>query len=140
MILNSKKYVVNIIDEDNIGNGIAKIDNFVIFVKNALKDEILEIKINNIKKNYATAHITKFIEESKNRTAITCPNYEICGGCNFLHTTYQNELLIKQKYLEKLFNRSIPILHSNLYYNYRNKVTLHVINGKLGYFDNMTHN
>ena len=37
------KYKVKIIDEDNIGNGIARIDNLVIFIKNALIDEELEV-------------------------------------------------------------------------------------------------
>ena len=45
------KYIVEIIDEDNIGNGIAKINNKAIFIKNALKDEKVEIEIIKTNKN-----------------------------------------------------------------------------------------
>ena len=38
-------YRVTIINEDMEGNGISKIDNFVIFIFGALKDEELNIKI-----------------------------------------------------------------------------------------------
>ena len=50
-------YEIKIIDEDNIGNGIAKIDNFVIFISNALKDEILKIQITEVNKRFAKAKI-----------------------------------------------------------------------------------
>lgn len=133
------KYVVKIIDEDNIGNGIAKINDFVIFVKNALLNEKLEIIITNIKKNYALAKINKIILSSDKRIEIKCKYYDLCGGCNFLHTSYSNEKDIKVKYLEKLFNKKINYLEINNIYNYRNKVVLHVNNSKLGYYNDKTH-
>ena len=133
------KYIVKIIDEDNIGNGIAKIDNFVIFVKNALIDEEVEIIITNIKKNYANASINKIIKKSNYREDIPCKYYEVCGGCNFLHTSFSHEKEIKIKYLEKLFNRKINYLEVKDIYNYRNKVVLHVNNGILGLYNDKTH-
>ena len=133
------KYIVKIIDEDNIGNGIAKIDNFVIFVKNALIDEEVEIIITDIKKNYANASINKIIKKSNYREDIPCKYYEVCGGCNFLHTSFSHEKEIKIKYLEKLFNRKINYLEVKDIYNYRNKVVLHVNNGILGLYNDKTH-
>ena len=38
-------YEIKIIDEDNIGNGIAKIDNFTIFIPGAIKGETVKILI-----------------------------------------------------------------------------------------------
>ena len=135
----NEKYIVKIIDEDNIGNGICKINNFVVFVKNGLLDEKLEIKITNIKKNYAIGEIIKYIKTSNNRIEVKCKYYDSCGGCNFLHTSYENERNIKIKYLEKLFNRKIEYLNTRIINNYRNKVTLHVLNGKLGYYNDNSH-
>ena len=130
---------VKIIDEDNIGNGIAKIDNFVIFIKNALKDEELEVKINSVKTHYATASINKIIKESKYRIPVKCKYYDYCGGCNFLHTSYLHEKEIKKSYLERLFNTKIDYLDIKLEENYRNKVVLHSMNHKLGLYNDKTH-
>ena len=48
-------------------------DNFVVFVKNALPDEIVEIKITSILKSYAKAEIVNIIEPSKYRIKPICP-------------------------------------------------------------------
>lgn len=130
---------VNIIDEDNIGNGICKVNDYIIFVKGALKDEILQIKIIDIKKRYASAIIEKIIYPSIYRETPRCEYYNICGGCTFLHTTYDNERKIKLKYLEKLFKTKINYNKSKNEYNYRNKVTLHIENEKIGFYDEKTH-
>ena len=133
-------YKVKIIDVNNIGNGIAKIDDFVIFVKNGLLDEELEVKITEVKKNYAVANIVSFIKKSDKRIEVPCKYYESCGGCNFLHTTYKNERDIKLKYLNHLFNTTFDYLETNNELNYRNKVVLHVNNGILGLYNDKTHN
>jgi len=133
------KLIVDIIDEDNIGNGIAKINNFVIFVKNALLNEKVEIIIKKINKRYATGVINKIINKSNKRIEVPCKYYNSCGGCNFLHTSYSNERIIKIKYLENLFKCKIDYLNTQNELNYRNKVVLHVLKGKLGYFNDKTH-
>lgn len=133
-------YKIKVIDEDNNGNGITRIDNMVVFIKNALKDEELEIKIIEINKHYATAKIENIITKSKDRIEIICPFNDKCGGCSFLHTTYEKEKELKHKYLENLFNTNINYLETKNIYNYRNKVTLHVLNGILGMYNDKTHN
>ena len=134
-----KNYKVEIFDEDNIGNGIAKIDDMIVFVSGALKGDILNIKIDTLKKRYATAKINKVIYPSQNRIIPKCKYYNECGGCSFLHTTYKNERNAKQKYLEKLFGLKVEYLDCNNHLNYRNKVTLHVKEGKLGLYNENTH-
>ena len=121
------KYKVNIIDVDNIGNGICRIDNKVVFVKNGLLNEELEIEITSIKKNYSTGKIINIIKPSDKRVKVICPYYDICGGCNFLHTSYSNERDIKLKYLEKLFNTKINYLNTTNELHYRNNQYLHLL-------------
>ena len=84
-------YEIKIIDEDNIGNGIAKIDNFVIFISNALKDEILKIQITEVNKRFAKAKIIEFIEKSNRRKEVECDCYDSCGACSFLHIDFKEE-------------------------------------------------
>ena len=133
-------YKVTIINEDMEGNGITRINNFVIFVFGALKNEIVEIKITEVNKRFAKGKIINIISESPRRKKILCPIYDKCGGCNFLHTSYENERTIKKDEIERLFNRKVNYLSTENSLNYRNKVVLHVKNNKLGFYDSKTHN
>lgn len=133
-------YEVIIDSVDNNGNGVCRINNVVTFIPNALENEKVKIKITNIEKHFVEAEILEILEKSNLRKEINCPYYNKCGGCNFLHTTYENEINIKIKWLERLFSTKIKHLTNKTSNNYRNKVTLHVLNGKIGYFNNKTHN
>ena len=135
----NEEYEVTIIDEDNIGNGIAKINNFVVFIKNTLIDELVKIRITKVTKNYAIADVIEILKKSDKRIDVICPYYNVCGGCNFLHTTYSNERNIKQRYLEKLFKRKINYLDTKNELYYRNKIVLHVNKGILGLYNDKTH-
>jgi len=44
---------VTIISQNGQGEGIAKIDNFVIFIKGAEKEKTYKVKINDVKRTYA---------------------------------------------------------------------------------------
>ena len=73
---------------DHLGNGIAKNEDKIVFVKKALPNEIIDVSIKKEKKHYNVGTINEIIEPSKNRIKSICPYYDKCGGCNFLHTTY----------------------------------------------------
>lgn len=134
-----KIYEVYIDSVDYIGNGVTRIDDMVTFVFGALKGEKVKIKITEINKHFLVGELLEIIESSNERIKEVCPNYYKCGGCNFLHTNYENEINIKIDYLKRLFNYNIEYLSNNNIYNYRNKVTLHVLEGKLGLFNDKTH-
>ena len=133
-------YEVTIINEDMEGNGIARIDNFVIFIFGALKNEKVLIKITELNKRFAKGKIVNIIIKSPKRNRILCPIYDKCGGCNFLHTSYENERKIKKDEIERLFKRKVNYLNTNNSLNYRNKVVLHIKNNKIGFYDSKTHN
>ena len=140
MKINSE-FIVKIDDVDINGNGVTRINNLVVFVKNALKDEIVKIKIISLNKRFASAEIVEIIEKSSIREDIKCPFYNLCGGCNFLHINANEELIIKENYIKKLFkDYNVKNIASINNYNYRNKVTLHVVNSKIGFFNENTNN
>ena len=132
-------YEVTIDSVDINGNGVTRINNIVTFIPNALSNERLKIKITEVNERYSIAEIINIIESNNKRYNITCPYYNLCGGCNFLHTSYEEEMNIKLNNLEKLFNHKINHIENKNISNYRNKVTLHVLKGKIGYFNNKTH-
>lgn len=132
-------YEVIIESVDINGNGVTRINNIVTFIPNALENEKIKIKITEIEKHFAYAEILEIINSSNLRNEVKCPYYNKCGGCNFLHTSYENEINVKINNLERLFNRKINYISNEDINNYRNKVTLHVLEGKIGYFNNKTH-
>ena len=126
---------VKIVDVDNFGNGIAKVKTQVIFVKGALLDEEVEIKIEKVNKRYLNASIVEIKEKSKDRVEVSCPYYKECGGCSFLHTSFDNENSIKEDYIKRLFpDIKVNKLVCEDEYNYRNKVALHVKGNRLGFY------
>lgn len=120
---------------NNFGNAIAKIDNKVVFVEKALENEVLKIQIIKDYKNYQIAKVNEIIKPNINRIQPICKYYNECGGCCFLHTTNEEELLIKETYIKDLFKdyKVNDIIGTNEY-NYRNKVVLHIKNNKLGFY------
>ena len=67
------------------GEGLAKIDNFAIFVPQGIPGDRLEIKIISLKPNYARGLINKIIEPSEFRIKPPCPVTDECGGCQPRH-------------------------------------------------------
>ena len=139
-------YQVLIEKLDDFGRGIAHINNKVVFIANALPEELVEIKIINDKKSYMEASVVKYIKLSKNRIESKCPYFEVCGGCNLLHLSYENTLTFKQSKIKELlkknkinYNKEIEMIKNDNPHYYRNKVSLKIENGHLGYYEESSH-
>ena len=117
---------------DDLGQGIAKIGNKICFVKKAIPEEEVEIKILKEKKNYKEAVVTNVLKNSQERVAPVCPFYDSCGGCNFLHTTSLEEKKFKIERCIRFFGRMDHFFETND--GYRNKVVLHMKENKLGFY------
>ena len=130
---------VNIIKFDHFGRGIGRINNKIVFIDKALPNEVVNIKIVNEKKNYLEGKIESILEKNINRIKPICPFYDRCGGCNFLHTTYELEKEFKLEKGKELLDKINNFYETNNL-NYRNKVTLHVIDNKIGFYEEKTNN
>ena len=81
--------------------------------------------------------LENYLKESHNRIAAKCKYYGICGGCQLEHMKIEDENQYKKRkvedILEKFASQKIKIAKINYgrEYNYRNKITLHVQEGKL---------
>ncbi len=131
---------------DDFGRGIAHINNKVVFIENALPEEVVEIEIINDKKSFSEAKVTKYLKLSKDRIESKCPYFEVCGGCNLLHLSYENTLTFKRSKIKELlkknkinYNKEIEIIKNANPYYYRNKVSLKIENGTLGYYEESSH-
>lgn len=122
---------------DDFGRGIVRIDNKVCFVKNALKDEVVDVQITSNKKNFMTGVASKIIDESPERITPKCKYYNMCGGCNLSHMTFNEENNFKLEKVKNIFkkfaglNVDINKINYKDEYNYRNKIVLRVKDNKL---------
>ena len=137
-------YEVKIIRLNNEGLGVALVNKFVVFVKNALVNELVKIRITEVNDNYAKGEVINYIETSSDRVIPSCPFYEKCGGCNLMHMNYQSQISFKKDKVKSIFKKISNIdidIKDIIYdkeYNYRNKVTLKVKNDKIGLYREKT--
>lgn len=140
----NKIYEIEILRQNNEGDGVGVIDGIVIFVKDALPGETVMVKINKIYKNYALGSIEKIIEKSDQRKIPECPLSHECGGCNLMHQRYKNQLEFKKNKIISIFkkvcNIDIDLKEVSSYntFNYRNKARFKVKNDKIGFYKTKT--
>lgn len=132
---------VNIISNTNLGDGVGRIENKPIYIKNAVLKDKLEVKITRVNKKYLQGEIVKIVKESEDRVKPLCPYFTKCGGCTFWNVNITKENEIKENYIKRLFpNVKVNTIIANNEINYRNKVTFHIHNGKLGYYQKNSNN
>lgn len=124
----NKEYIVDIIDQGFEGEGIAKIDNFTIFIEGAIKGEKCKILIVKVTTSHAFGKLIEILEKSKYRVETDCGTYKRCGGCNLRHIDYEETLNIKQNTVQNLVNKTLNnkinvnmVIGMGNPYNYRNK-------------------
>lgn len=101
------EFIVDIIDYGADGEGIAKVENFTIFVIGALKNEKCKIHITKVTSSYAFAKVVEIIEKSPYRVEKDCESFPRCGGCNLRHIEYEGTLEIKRQKVQNLVNRTL---------------------------------
>ena len=103
----NKEYIVEIEDNGFEGEGIAKIDNYTVFVQGAIKGEKVKILILKVTASYAFAKILEIIQKSDKRQDVDCMSYKRCGGCNLRHVKYKDTLEIKRNAVQNLVNKNL---------------------------------
>lgn len=147
----NKEYIVEIIDNGFEGEGIAKVNDFTIFIPNSLKGEKIKIVIVKVLSSHAFGKIIEVLTASPFRIDTDCETYKRCGGCNLRHVQYEETLRIKQNAIQSLVNKSLKnkvevqsVLGMENPYHYRNKAQYPVGRDKngnpiLGVFAKRTH-
>lgn len=151
-IQKNQEYIVDIIDNGYNGEGIAKINDFTIFIQGAIKGEKVKILILKSTKSFAYGKILEIINASKSRNDEDCETFSKCGGCTLRHINYKETLNIKRDIVKnclyKELHRDIEVkntigMENPLYY--RNKLQYPVGFNKeekpvMGIYSQRTHN
>ena len=101
-----------------------------IFVPFSLTGELVEAEVETDKRGVAAAHLQSVIEASPHRIQPRCAHFGACGGCQYQHTTYENQLTIKRSILHETLTRAglhnLPEIatHAAEPWHYRNRIRL----------------
>ena len=111
------------------GEGVGKVDDKVCFVRFALVGEKVEVEPYQVHLKYIKAKLINIIQASDKRIQPPCPYFSQCGGCDFQHLGYQDELSIKKEILLRQLKKlgldiSIKVNASPKEFYYRNKVKM----------------
>lgn len=112
------------------GEGVARLDDFVVFLPFTAPGELVEAELTEVKKRFARGRLLRVIEKAPERVEPLCPYFGQCGGCQYQHLGYQTQLQLKRKQVCDLFQRIggldphlvSPVIPCPEPYGYRNRI------------------
>ncbi|MFM2295700.1 MAG: hypothetical protein RLZZ350_2113, partial [Verrucomicrobiota bacterium] len=108
------------------------LDSLVVFVPFVNVGETVEAEIIELHKNYARAKLLRVVTPAATRVAPECQHFAKCGGCQYQHMSYAEQLRVKHKQVSDLFQRIggiapevvAPVLACPQPYGYRNRIMI----------------
>ena len=114
----------------NLGLGVGRVDNWVIMVPFVIPGERVKVRIFRNRDQYSEADLVEVLEASDKRVEPQCALFGRCGGCQYQHIEYSEQLKYKAQQIEELMLRNggieAPVAASestDQIYAYRSKIT-----------------
>ncbi len=113
------------------GNGVARTDGFVVFVRRGLPGDRVRARVTKVKRSHAEALALEVLERGPQHVDAPCQHYPACGGCRFQDLAYESQLAQKQGWVRDAFQRIAGIADPPLdeivpcapeVFHYRNKM------------------
>ncbi len=105
---------------------------WVVMVPFTLPGERVRVRVFRNQKNFSEADLVAVLTPSPHRVAATCPLFARCGGCQYQHLAYSEQLLWKQRQVTELLRHMAgiefavaPVVPSPRELGYRSKITPH---------------
>lgn len=124
------------------GKGVGRVDGVACFVPGVIDGEKVRVRIHKVKSRLMEAGLLEVTEPSPHRVEAPCPVFLKCGGCTYQHIDYSHQLKIKENQLREALRRLgglidppvHPMIASPEQFAYRNRITVHVKDGQVGFF------
>ena len=112
------------------GNGVARLDGFVVFVRRGLPGDTVRARVTKVQRRHAEALATEVIASGPQRVDAPCEHYPACGGCRFQDLAYDAQAAAKEQWVLDSLQRLAglgepplePILPAASQFHYRNKM------------------
>ena len=130
---------IELTDAGSLGKSISKKEGEkIIFTKNGVPGDIVDIRVRKKRKSYLEGDIIKYHKYSPKRTDPKCSHFELCGGCSWQNMDYEEQLIYKDKEVNENLSRigkirsykKLPIIKSDKSYYYRNKMEFSFSNSR----------
>lgn len=149
-VIKNDEYVVTIEDLTQEAYGVAKIENYPIFIENALIGEECLIKIIKTTKKFGFGKIVKLLKKSQYRNEIFDVKGTWTGTMPLQHMQYHQQLEFKKKQVEDIMRKIgkldvavNDVIAADAVIGYRNKAQIPVRNNHnglvTGFFRKNTH-
>jgi 23S rRNA (uracil1939-C5)-methyltransferase len=124
------------------GEAIGRHEGMVVFTPFGLPGETVRVRLVERKRTFARAEIVERLNDAPGRVAPVCPYFGRCGGCDWQHVVYSEQLRFKTALVAEQLARIgkfpdppvQPCAGSPASYEYRNHARLHVTaDGRPGY-------
>src|SRR6476660_4890087 len=87
------------------GNGVARLDGFVVFVKAGLPGDTVRARVTKVQRRHAEAVATAVLEPGPQRVPAPCAHYPACGGCRFQDLAYESQVAAKEEQVADALRR-----------------------------------
>ena len=112
------------------GNGVGRLDGFVVFVRGGLPGDLVRARATKVKRGFAEATRVALLEPGPDRVEAPCRHFGVCGGCRFQDLAYEAQLAAKESQVRDALIRLggfesppvEPIVPARSVYGYRNKL------------------
>jgi 23S rRNA (uracil1939-C5)-methyltransferase len=112
------------------GNGVGRLDRFVVFVRGGLPGDLVRARATKVKRGFAEATRTALVEPGPDRVPAPCRHFGVCGGCRFQDFAYEQQIAAKEAQVRDALTRLgrfveppvAPIVPAVEEYGYRNKL------------------
>jgi 23S rRNA (uracil1939-C5)-methyltransferase len=112
------------------GNGVARLNGFVVFVRRGLPGDVVRARVTKVKRNHAEALAVDVLTPSPLRVEAPCQHYPACGGCRFQDLAYESQVVAKEEQVADALRRIggipepplEPIMPAVEVFQYRNKL------------------
>jgi len=129
------------------GSGVGRISGKVVFVPYSAPGDNIKVRVTKDTKGFAEGDIVEFISASPLRKEPPCPLHSICGGCQWLHIPYKEQLKAKEVIFKDTLRRIgkidssivLPARPSPTDFNYRSRVQFKVLESKIGFYKRESH-
>src|SRR4051812_6531471 len=112
------------------GNGVARLNGFVVFVRRGLPGDLVRARVTKVKRSHAEALAVDVLEGGPQRVEAPCQHYPACGGCRFQDLAYEAQVASKEAQVRDALTRIggfaeppvRPIVPAEEVFGYRNKL------------------
>jgi 23S rRNA (uracil1939-C5)-methyltransferase len=87
------------------GNGVARLNGFVVFVRRGLPGDLVRARVTKVKRNHAEALAVEVLRPGPKRVEAPCAHYPACGGCRFQDLAYEAQASAKEEQVADALRR-----------------------------------